>query len=149
MFLRAFCTFVVSFLFTSKNTIWYKIVLIFTLKCLKVVYFKVLRVKYRAIPLVGRKLSRREYTPYPDNSERSNLPFELTCSVQCSCISFDKITMKRDTKLKNVANDKKDLDKYTRFFTLKATELIVQSRLGEKISTSCKPHSSGPDWVSL
>lgn len=57
--------------------------------------------------------------------------------------------MKRDTKLKNVATDKKDLDKYTKFFTLKATELIVQSRLGEKISTSCKPHSSGPDWVSL
>lgn len=46
-------------------------------------------------------------------------------------------------------NDKKDLDKFTKFLALKATEVIVQSRLGEKVSTPCKPHANGPDWFNL
>lgn len=46
-------------------------------------------------------------------------------------------------------NDKKDLDKFTKFLALKATEVIVQSRLGEKVSTTCKPHANGPDWFNL
>lgn len=44
--------------------------------------------------------------------------------------------------------DKKDLDKFTKFLALKAAQIIVQSRLGEKVHTKCKPHSSGTDWVS-
>lgn len=44
--------------------------------------------------------------------------------------------------------DKKDLDKFTKFLALKAAQIIVQSRLGEKVQTKCKPHSSGTDWVS-
>jgi hypothetical protein len=44
--------------------------------------------------------------------------------------------------------DKKDLDKFTKFLALKAAQRIVQSRLGEKVQTKCKPHSSGTDWVS-
>jgi autophagy-related protein 13 len=43
--------------------------------------------------------------------------------------------------------DKKDLDKFTKFLALKAAQIIVQSRLGEKVQTKCKPHSSGTDWV--
>lgn len=46
------------------------------------------------------------------------------------------------------AQDKKDLDKFTKFLALKAAQIIVQSRLGEKVQTQCKPHSSGADWVS-
>lgn len=45
--------------------------------------------------------------------------------------------------------DKKDLDKFTKFLALKAAQIIVQSRLGEKVHTKCKPHSSGTDWVSV
>ncbi|KAK6628895.1 autophagy protein 13 [Polyplax serrata] len=44
------------------------------------------------------------------------------------------------------AQDKKDLDKFTKFLALKAAQIIVQSRLGEKVQTQCKPHSSGADW---
>lgn len=45
--------------------------------------------------------------------------------------------------------DKKDLDKFTKFLALKAAQIIVQSRLGEKVHTKCKPHSSGTDWFNL
>lgn len=45
------------------------------------------------------------------------------------------------------AQDKKDLDKFTKFLALKAAQIIVQSRLGEKVHMQCKPHSSGADWV--
>ncbi|XP_030749325.1 autophagy-related protein 13 homolog isoform X2 [Sitophilus oryzae] len=57
--------------------------------------------------------------------------------------------MKRDFKMRLTKNDKKDLDKFTKFLALKATEVIVQSRLGEKVSTPCKPHANGPDWFNL
>lgn len=43
--------------------------------------------------------------------------------------------------------DRKDLDKFTKFLALKATQIIVQSRLGEKVSTPCKPNTGGTDWV--
>lgn len=43
--------------------------------------------------------------------------------------------------------EKKDLDKFTKFLALKSAQIIVQSRLGEKVHTQCKPHSSGIDWV--
>lgn len=46
------------------------------------------------------------------------------------------------------AQDKKDLDKFTKFLTLKAIQIIVQARLGEKIKTKSKAFSSGADWVS-
>lgn len=44
--------------------------------------------------------------------------------------------------------DKKDLDKFTKYLAFKAAQIIVQSRLGEKVNTKCKPNSSGTDWVS-
>lgn len=50
--------------------------------------------------------------------------------------------------LKLNTQDKKDLDKFTKFLALKAAQIIVQSRSGEKVSTKCKPNSSGTDWVS-
>lgn len=50
--------------------------------------------------------------------------------------------------LKLSTQDKKDLDKFTKFLALKAAQIIVQSRSGEKVSTKCKPNSSGTDWVS-
>lgn len=45
--------------------------------------------------------------------------------------------------------DKKEMDKFIKFFALKATQIIVQSRLGEKVSTPCKPNTSGTDWVGV
>lgn len=51
--------------------------------------------------------------------------------------------------LKLSMQDKKDLDKFTRFLALKAAQIIIQSRSGEKVSTKCKPYSSGTDWFNL
>ncbi|XP_034943625.1 autophagy-related protein 13 homolog [Chelonus insularis] len=45
--------------------------------------------------------------------------------------------------------DKKDLDKFMKFLALKAAQIIVQSRSGEKVITKCKPDSSGTDWFNL
>lgn len=50
-------------------------------------------------------------------------------------------------KLSN--QDRNDLDKFTKFFALKAAQIIIQSRLGKKVTTSCKPQTTGKDWVSL
>ncbi|KAK6172487.1 hypothetical protein SNE40_016125 [Patella caerulea] len=47
------------------------------------------------------------------------------------------------------AQDRKDLEKFTNFFVLKSLQIIVQSRLGEKIKTKSKPVSSGADWFNL
>lgn len=47
------------------------------------------------------------------------------------------------------AQDKKDLDKFTKFLALKSAQIIVQSRLGEKINTKCNPETLGTDWVSI
>lgn len=41
----------------------------------------------------------------------------------------------------------KEIDKFIKFLTLKSTQVIVQSRLGEKIHTD--PNASGNDWVRL
>lgn len=62
----------------------------------------------------------------------------LTC---CS----DHATMA--LKLSN--QDRKDLDKFTKFFALKAAQIIIQSRLGEKVTTNCKPQTTGKDWVRI
>nr|XP_022321200.1 autophagy-related protein 13-like [Crassostrea virginica] len=45
--------------------------------------------------------------------------------------------------------DKKDLEKFTKFLIYKSLQIIVQSRLGEKIQTKSKPFSSGADWFNL
>lgn len=45
--------------------------------------------------------------------------------------------------------DRKDLEKFTKFLIYKSLQIIVQSRLGEKIQAKSKPFSSGADWVNL
>lgn len=45
--------------------------------------------------------------------------------------------------------DRKDLDKFTKLLALKAIQVIVQARLGEKIRTKSKTFSSGADWYNL
>ncbi|CAG9818589.1 unnamed protein product [Phaedon cochleariae] len=47
------------------------------------------------------------------------------------------------------SQEKKELDKFTKFLALKSTQIIVQSRLGEKVSTACKPQTTGTDWSIL
>lgn len=66
-----------------------------------------------------------------------------------------KLGNRRESITNNMSNvqlnvqDKKDLDKFTKFLALKAAQIIVQSRLGEKVNTKCKPNSSGTDWFNL
>ncbi|CAH1100657.1 unnamed protein product [Psylliodes chrysocephalus] len=50
-------------------------------------------------------------------------------------------------KLSN--QEKKELDKFTKFLALKCTQIIVQSRLGDKISTHCRSQTTGTDWFNL
>lgn len=64
----------------------------------------------------------------------------------CQGLILSKMKM---ASLKLSIQDKKELDKFTKFFVLKAAQIIVQSRFGDKVHTKCKPHSSGTDWVSL
>lgn len=45
--------------------------------------------------------------------------------------------------------ERKDFEKFTKFLIYKSIQVIVQSRLGEKIKTSSKPFSSGADWFNL
>ena len=47
------------------------------------------------------------------------------------------------------SHDKKDLEKFTKYLVYKCIQVIVQSRLGEKVKTQSKAHSSGSDWVNL
>ncbi|XP_065371828.1 autophagy-related protein 13 homolog [Calliphora vicina] len=42
----------------------------------------------------------------------------------------------------------KDLEKFIKFLALKSTQVVVQSRLGEKIQTKCNP-LAGNDWFNL
>ena len=50
-----------------------------------------------------------------------------------------------DYQLSN--EDHEALEKFTKFFLVKAAQIIVQSRLGEKKSTKSKPVYSGNEWV--
>ncbi|CAG5932984.1 unnamed protein product [Menidia menidia] len=45
--------------------------------------------------------------------------------------------------------DKKDLDKFIKFFSLKTVQVIVQARLGEKICTRSSSSPTGSDWFNL
>ena len=51
-----------------------------------------------------------------------------------------------DYQLSN--EDHEALEKFTKFFLVKAAQIIVQSRLGEKKSTRSKPVYSGSEWVT-
>ena len=45
--------------------------------------------------------------------------------------------------------EEKDLNKFQKFFSYKVVQVIVQSRLGEKISATSKPNAMGYDWFNL
>ncbi|KAM5319856.1 autophagy-related protein 13 isoform 3-T5 [Glossophaga mutica] len=47
------------------------------------------------------------------------------------------------------SQDRKDLDKFIKFFALKTVQVIVQARLGEKISTRSSSSPTGSDWFNL
>ncbi|XP_058835891.1 autophagy-related protein 13 homolog [Topomyia yanbarensis] len=45
--------------------------------------------------------------------------------------------------------DKSSLEKFVKILAMKSAQIIVQSRLGEKIKTDCNPKSSGNDWFNI
>lgn len=45
--------------------------------------------------------------------------------------------------------DKKDLEKFCKFFCLKSAQVVVQARLGRPISTLCNTSATGAEWVCL
>ncbi|KAK3100057.1 hypothetical protein FSP39_014027 [Pinctada imbricata] len=52
-----------------------------------------------------------------------------------------------NTKLSQ--QDRKDLEKFTKFLIYKSLQIIVQARLGDKIKTKSKPYTSGADWFNI
>lgn len=52
-----------------------------------------------------------------------------------------------DYQLSN--DDHEALEKFTKFFLVKAAQIIVQSRLGEKKTTKSKSIHSGSEWVKI
>lgn len=47
------------------------------------------------------------------------------------------------------SQERKDLDKFIKFFALKTVQVIVQARLGEKICTCSSSSPTGSDWFNL
>ncbi|EAA10737.4 AGAP005715-PA [Anopheles gambiae str. PEST] len=45
--------------------------------------------------------------------------------------------------------DRSNLEKYIRQLAMKAAQIIVQSRLGEKIATESNPNSTSTDWFNI
>jgi len=47
-------------------------------------------------------------------------------------------------------SDQKDLDKFTKYLAMKAVQVVVQARLGERVSVASKPDTSGgTSWFNL
>jgi len=47
-------------------------------------------------------------------------------------------------------SEQKDLDKFTKYLAVKAVQVVVQARLGEKVSAASKPDTSGgTSWFNL
>ncbi|XP_072381264.1 autophagy-related protein 13 homolog isoform X2 [Diabrotica undecimpunctata] len=51
--------------------------------------------------------------------------------------------------MKLSTQEKRELDKFTKFLALKCTQIIVQSRLGEKVTTNCRSQTTSTDWFNL
>jgi autophagy-related protein 13 len=51
--------------------------------------------------------------------------------------------------LEKSAQDKKDLERFSKFFAYKVVQVIVQSRLGEKIRCNSRSTSLSSDWFNL
>ncbi|XP_020292712.1 autophagy-related protein 13 homolog isoform X2 [Pseudomyrmex gracilis] len=45
--------------------------------------------------------------------------------------------------------DRKELEKFTKYLALRAAQVIIQARSGQKVNTACKPDSSAGDWFNL
>ena len=45
--------------------------------------------------------------------------------------------------------DKRELEKYIKFLALKVAQVVVQSRLGEKIYTQCYSTGQNNQWVGV
>ncbi|XP_076362824.1 autophagy-related protein 13-like [Tachypleus tridentatus] len=52
-------------------------------------------------------------------------------------------------KVKLTSQDRRDLEKFMKFLAIKAVQVIVQSRLGERIKTRSKPYSCGAEWFNV
>lgn len=53
------------------------------------------------------------------------------------------------TAYKLSPQDRKDLDKFSKYLVYKCIQVIIQSRLGDKVRSQSKSYSSGSDWFNL
>ena len=68
------------------------------------------------------------------------------CDIFCRKLKHVYVNM---ATVKLSMQDKKDLDKFAKYLVYKCIQIIVQSRLGEKVKTQSKAYATGSDWVSL
>lgn len=101
------------------------------------------------------------YGPNPLNEKKLQVNFrkqktreELKWNYHKNCVKYVKMSttktiLTNSPKLPNrMAQDKREIEKYLKVFCSKAAQVIVQSRLGEKIQTFSNPRSLSNDWVS-
>lgn len=50
---------------------------------------------------------------------------------------------------RNSSSEYKDVEKYFKFFAIKALQCVVQSRVGSKCKTRCNPSAKGLDWFNM
>ncbi|KAF3822042.1 hypothetical protein GH733_007416 [Mirounga leonina] len=67
--------------------------------------------------------------------------------LNCDAVISMPILLAMETDLSS--QDRKDLDKFIKFFALKTVQVIVQARLGEKICTRSSSSPTGSDWFNL
>uniref|UniRef100_A0A8C4P422 Autophagy-related protein 13 n=1 Tax=Dromaius novaehollandiae TaxID=8790 RepID=A0A8C4P422_DRONO len=71
----------------------------------------------------------------------------FTCEQPLCKVKAVRLPYAMDTDLSS--QDRKDLDKFIKFFALKTVQVIVQARLGEKICTRSSSSPTGSDWFNL
>jgi len=70
-------------------------------------------------------------------NEETDDMIRVETAIGSSCSSQDEVN-----------EEKRDLEKFLRYFTYKSVQVVIQSRLGTKMHLESKPLSNASDWVS-
>ncbi|XP_038621332.1 autophagy-related protein 13 isoform X4 [Tachyglossus aculeatus] len=107
-----------------------------------------LRLTGRPSHRAGREGPETQSTPSkrpapPEETGQAQAPRPRGCQPAAPL----RLLYAMDTDLSS--QDRKDLDKFIKFFALKTVQVIVQARLGEKICTRSSSSPTGSDWFNL
>lgn len=105
--------------------------------------------------------SENQFKELPVELEKQNSVFGFNC-----CVNFRERKIQCDMAATTMNNpgysspgltsqvtltpqEQKEMEKFVKFLCQKMIQVIIQSRLGEKVSTQCKAHPSVSDWFNL